>query len=146
MEIRKFIEEAVRECLNEQKNEQYLRPLLLANGFVDKKNGEYQYNNFKLTIRGQVEYSPNGDYMMEINDDRKISVIDSVINNDKESTGNGSKLLDLIIKLADESKTTLQLIPKPIGHKKLNKNQLIKWYKSRGFDFINKMVMQRNPN
>jgi hypothetical protein len=146
MELRNFIATNVRKYLNENQTENpYLRPLLLANGFIDKKNGQFKYKNFDLTIRNFVEYSVNGDYMVEVLDNKKIAVIDSIINNDEQGIGEGSKLLDLITKLADESETILQLIPKPIGNKKLNKKALVTWYKSRGFDFISPKIMQRNP-
>ena len=122
-------------------------------GFKILPNGKVKYNNIDIVLYMQTEmYSHNGKvYYMDLIDvnNKKIAVLDGIVNNSERGIGAVSKALDLIIEAADATNTILHLIVKPLGRKGLNKKQLTDWYEKRGFvlkkdDPLN-MIMERLP-
>ena len=63
----------------------------------------------------------------------------------EKGTGEGSKLLDEVIRLADKNNTVLEGTPVPFGNKGLSTSQLTDWYARRGFVQGKNDLMIRQP-
>lgn len=71
----------------------------------------------------------------------------SIISPQKQGTGIASYVLKQIAKMADKHQVTLYMSPKPFGTvpNKLNKSQLVSWYKRNGFEKAQGGQMVRRP-
>jgi hypothetical protein len=152
-ELRTLVKQIIKEE-NEiiDYSDKSIKFFLEKKGFQILKNGIVKYNNIEIVLFMQREYfiHKGQPYMRDIdNDDKKIAVLDGIINTGERGIGAGSNTLDLIIKAADATNTILEIFVKPIGKKGLNKKQLTDWYKKRGFDIKKddeyNMIMERLP-
>ena len=71
----------------------------------------------------------------------------AIISPEKQGTGIASHVLKQITKMADKHAVTIYMSPKPFGTvpNKLNKSQLVAWYKRNGFEKGSAGQMFRRP-
>lgn len=65
-----------------------------------------------------------------------------------ERSGSANGMVMTLVKIADETGVTIELTAKPFGttEGKLNKRQLIAWYKRRGFVLVGGAAMEYVPD
>jgi len=130
-----------------------IKHVLELEGFTILKNGLMKYGDIDVTLWMQHKYQVNrGEhYLWDVeynpNDTQtKIAVIDKIVNNSNRNKGLASVVLDKIVRASDLTNTTLQLFSEQQDKKGLTTEQLIEWYKKRGFKFDeDKMIMERKP-